>query len=93
MVDDESENQQPGAHGASIFVVRLGEGNGSDFAICERVGTVEGSRRLPGSGKTVAEIVAQQALMAAAISAGDQDGLRRLAFLAQSGENELGRDN
>jgi hypothetical protein len=93
MVDDEVENQQHGARGSSIFVVRLGEGNGSNFAICEQVGMVEGSRRLPGSGKTVADLVADQALMAAAISAGDQDGLQSLAFLAQSGENELGRDN
>lgn len=93
MVDDEGQDQQHVGAGSSIFVIRLGEDDEGDFAICERVGTVQGTRRLPGSGKTVAEIVKAQALMAAAISAGDQDGLRNLLFMAQSGENELDRDD
>lgn len=93
MVEDEPENQQNASAESAIFVIRLGDTDEADFAVCERVGTIQGTRRLPGSGQTVAEIVAAQALMAAAISAGDQDGLRNLVFMAQSGENEFDNDD
>lgn len=93
MVDDEPDNEQNDDGGSSIFVVRLGDGDEANFAVCERVGTVEGTRRLPGTGQTVAELVNEQALMAAAISSGDQDGVREQVFMSQSGENRLDHDD
>lgn len=88
MVDEEEENQDD-VGGAAVFVVRLSDAAEADFAVCERIGTVPGSRRLP-SGKTVAELVGEQGLMAAAVPEGDHDGLRDLAFLPQSGHNISG---
>lgn len=93
MIEDNAANEPQDTGGPSLFVVRLGDGEGAAFAICERVGTVEGSRRLPGTGRTVAELVAEQALAAAAVSGGDAGGLDNLMFMAQSGQNELGAEN
>lgn len=93
MIDDQGSNQ-PSAGGRSpIFVVRLGGENAADFAICEQVGIVPRDRRLPGSGKTVAELVEEQALLAAAISSGDLAGLKELLMMAATGENELDKDD
>lgn len=87
MVGEEPEHQQMDPAEASVFVIRLGDDDGADFAVCHRVGTVEGSRRLPGVGMTVAQIVAQQQLLAAAIMIEDHDDLENLAQIA-TGKNE-----
>lgn len=92
MIDDQGNAQQVSGGGESIFVVRL-PGGGDEFAVCERVGTVPGSRHLPGSGRTVAELVAEQALLAAAVSEGDEEALDTLVFTAQSGQNALEDDD
>lgn len=92
MVGDETDDQQNG-DASSIFVVRLREGDDAAFAVCERVGTVPGDRRLPGMGRTVAELVNEQALMAAAITAGDEDSLRDLPTMMQSSENRSGNSD
>jgi len=91
MVDDEQQNQHSDPSGSSLFVVRLGSGEDS-YAVCERMSSVPGTRRLPGSGRTVAELVSEQALQAAGLPPGDEDGVRELLFLAQSGENDLDND-
>ena len=70
-----------------LFVVRQGEGESAVYAICHRVATVKGDHRLSGTSKTAAELVDEQKLLAAFVSAGEYEGLRSLSFEPQSGQN------
>lgn len=87
MVGDEPDNQQVDAAQASVFVIRLGDGDGAGFAVCHRIGIVPGTRRLPGVGVTVAQLVDQQQLLSAAVLLEDHDDLENLAQIA-TGEND-----
>lgn len=89
MVDDEGGNQQGGITQAGMFLVRLGDNDEAPFAICSRTGTVDGTNVLPGLAKTVAELVAEQALLAAAVPPGAQGDLGDLPQMTATGENEL----
>lgn len=93
MIDDEGPHQHGAEGGLPIFVVRIGDENAADFAICEQVASVPRDRRLPGSGKTVAELVEEQGLLAAAISAGDLGGVREVLMMSATGDNEAGNDD
>lgn len=92
MVYDEDQNQQSDVAEARMFFVRLGENDEAPFAVCERIGTADGMNVLPGSGKTVAELVAEQALLAAAIPPGDENAFSDVAQVAV-GVNESGRND
>ena len=73
--------------GNAIFIVRVGSGDDTRYALCHRLTTVSGDHRLPGAGRTVAELVEAQRLLAACLSDDDCDGPGALAFMTQSGQN------
>lgn len=91
MMDQMDEGQDTG-----IFVVRVGQGADERYAVCQHVNTVSGEQTLPGSGRTVAELVESQGLRAAMVSADDAEGLQNNLFASQSGndlDNDLDNDN
>lgn len=84
MVDDEGENQRNAAADANMFFVRLGANDKGPFAVCERVGMTDGGHVVPGTGKTVAQLVRDQGLLAAAIPRNAEGEFRDLAEMDQS---------
>lgn len=70
-----------------LFVVRQGEGDKASYAICVRIETVDGSHRIAGTSKTVAELVNEQGLQAAFVDSHEHDGVRMATFEGQSGRN------
>lgn len=82
-----SDRPHRGDDGQGIFVVRLGDGDGARFALCQRMGTVDGSHRIPGMRQTVAELVDEQKLLAGSIADEDCGGFRTASFWSQSGKN------
>ena len=87
MVDDDGGSQLNDVTSAGSFFVRLGNNDEAPFAVCNRTGTVNGNDVVPGLGKTVAELVAEQALLAAAIPRSAQDDLQNLSEIDATGEN------
>ena len=72
-----------------LFIVKHGEGDDARYAICQRLTSVRGDHRIPGSRSCVADLVSEQGLLAAFLSASDCgcDGLRAMTFEPQSSRN------
>lgn len=83
----DTNTDQTAVPGAGIFIVRQGEGEGASYAICYRVDSVPANHAVPGTGKTVAQLVDEQKLLAAFLKQGRYEESGEVSFRAQSGEN------
>lgn len=93
MDDNEEGSQDNAKEKPSIFVVRLGQGHEADYAVCKQIGLIRGATKVPGTGRTVSEMADEQALKSAKLLAEERKGLRKLMFMAASGQNEDDLDN
>lgn len=92
----DNDQGQPNQGDTGIFVVRVGEGEDARYAVCQHISTADGAQILPGSGRSVADLVDSQGLRAAMVSADDAGGLQDKLFASQSGndlDNNLDNDN
>ena len=87
MVEDDGNDQRNDLAEAQTFFIRLGANDDAPFALCERIGSVEGASPVPGTGKTVAQLVSEQALLAAAAPRGQRDDLPELLDDSATGVN------
>lgn len=87
MVDDVGTASEVKVSDSAIFVVRQGEGDSASYAICHRVATESGGHRLPGTSKTLAELVDEQKLSAALVPPGGLGPVKSFSFEPQSGRD------
>lgn len=82
----DTSTDQTATLGEGIYIVREG-GEGGNYAICYRVDRVAATHTIPGSSKTVAQVVDEQKLLAAFLAEGKFEDGGEVSFRAQSGEN------